>query len=290
MAKKNYKIPTSLDATYFDMEFNLKSKNGVGINHPVSAKVIIFSLLSMFGWFYLTFQTFIGQGSVLVAVGFSITWLIMSFLLIKQDKSKRMGLELVLTMINYLPKSNRNVSTRLADNVMPLKQITNIDKVDEEDGMIHFLDGYVGHVYHIVGSASTLMFDHDKKIILRKVDSFYRKLPVGIDVIYDTVYEGHSVHEQLATVREDAKNLRLKSKGLQALLKERHDILKYAIDDNKDLASLHQYLVVRAPNGEGLREFENLLVGDIEGEGLMFRLAWTLDYEDTVRYLNSIIA
>lgn len=271
------------------MEFNLKTKNGVGLNNPVTAKVIVFSLLSMFGWFYLTFQTFIGKGSIPIAILFSITWLIMSIILIKQDKTKRLGLELAMTMINYLPKSNRRVQTRLNDNVLPMKQITNIDKVDKEDALIHYLDGYVGHVYHIVGSASTLMFDHDKEIILRKVDSFYRKLPVAVDIIYDTVYEGHSVVDQLNQVRADARNLKIQSKGLQSLLKERHDILKYAIDDNKSLASLHQYLVVRAPSGETLREFENLLAGDIEGEGLMFRLARTLTYDETVRYLNSII-
>lgn len=290
MAKQRFKIPTMLDVSYFDMEFNLKSKNGVGINKPVSAKVVLCTLVSMFGWFYLVFRTFISKGGIPVIIGFTICWVILSIILIRADKTKRMGLELVFSMINYLPKSGRFVPVRLSDSVYPLQQLLNIKTIDEEDGMIHFLDGQIGHVYHIVGSASSLMFEQDKQMILDKVDSFYRKLPVGVEVIYDTVYEGHAVDEQLASVKADMQNLKKKSKGLQALLKEQHDILKYAINNNQGLTSLHQYLVVRSPSEADLREFENLLIGDVEGSGLMFRLAKTLNYDETKRYFKSFLS
>lgn len=290
MAKKRFKIPTMLDVSYFDMEFIIKSKNGVGLNQPVSAKVVLFTLLSAFAWFYLVFQSFIGKGGIPVIIGFSITWVILSVLLIRADKTRRTGLELIMSMINYIPKSGRYVPVRMSDSVFPLQQLLNIKTIDPEDARIHFLDGQVGHVYHIVGSASSLMFEQDKQIILDKVDSFYRKLPVEVEVIYDTVYEGHAVDEQLASVKEDQKNLRSKSKGLQALLQEQHDVLRYAINNNQGLTSLHQYLVVRAPSEAALREFENLLIGDVEGDGLMFRLAKTLNYEEAKRYFKSFLS
>lgn len=289
MAKTRFKIPTTLDVSYFDMEFNVKSKNGVGLNKPVSAKVILFTLLSAFGWFYLVFQSFIGKGGIPIVIGFTIGWVILSFLLIKSDKTDRTGLELVFSMINYLPKSGRYVPVRMSDRVYPLQHLLNVRTVDPEDGRIHFLDGHIGHCYHVVGSASALMFEQDKQTILDKVDSFYRKLPVSVEVIYDTVYEGHSVDEQLSAVKETKKNLKSNSKGLHALLKEQHDILKYAINNNQGLTSLHQYLVVRAPNEAALTEFENLLIGDVEGDGLMFRLAKTLNYKETERFLKSFL-
>lgn len=289
MAKQRFKIPASLDVSYFDMEFHLKTKDGVGINQPVSAKTVLFTLLAGFGWFYLVFQTFISSSGIPLIIGFSIVWIILSILLIRPDKTNRLGLELVLSMINYLPKSGRYVPVRMSDNVHPLQSLLNIRTIDEEDGRIQFLDGQIGHVYHVVGSASSLMFEQDKQMILDKVDNFYRKLPVEVEVIYDTVYEGHSVDEQLDSVKHDKQNLNVVSPGLDALLKEQHDILKFAINNHHGLTSLHQYLVVRAPSEAALTEFENLLIGDVEGEGLMFRLAKTLSYKESTRYFKSLI-
>lgn len=289
MAKERFKIPTSLDVSYFDLEFNMKSKNGVGLNNPVTAKTIIFVLISILIWFYLIFQTFIGKGGIPLAVGFTIAWAALTFLLARTDKTKRTGLELVFSMINYLPKSGRYVPVRMSDSVHPLMRLFNIKGIDPEDGRIHFLDGQIGHAYHIVGSASALMFEEDKREIISKVDNHYRKFPVGVEVVYDTIYEGHSVDEQIAAVKETKKNLNVKSKGLDLLLKERHDILKYAINENQGLTSLHQYLIVRAPTEAALSEFENLLIGDVEGDGLMFRLARTLTYEELIRYLKGYI-
>lgn len=289
MAKQRFKIPTTLDVSYFDMEFNLKSKNGVGFNNPLSAKVILFSLMAGFIWFYLIFQTFIGSGGIPIIVAFSITYLILAVLLIKADKTRRTGLELVLSAINYVPKGGRYVPVRMSDSVYPLQQLSNLNTIDPEDGRLVFKDGAIGHIYHVVGTASALMFDGDKKVIIDKVDSFYRKLPVDVEIIYDTVYEGHDVTEQMASVRADKVNLKVNSKGLNALLKEQHDILEYAVNNHAGLTSLHQYLIVRAPGDAALREFENLLIGDVEGDGLMFRLAKTLNYDEAQRYYKSLI-
>ncbi|WP_145142314.1 hypothetical protein [Paenibacillus sp. Y412MC10] len=289
MAKTRFKIPTTLDATYFDMEFNLQSKNGVGINRPVSAKIILSVLISGFGWFYLVAQTFIGKGGLSLVVCFTITWAILSVLLIKSDKTNRMGVELIFSMLNYLPKSGRYVPVRMSDSVYRFQELLNIKDVDPEDGLIHYLDGQIGHAYHVVGSASALMFEQDKQRVLDKVDSFYRKLPVGVEVIYDTVNEAHMVDEQLEAVAATKANLKVKSKGLLALLDEQRDVLKYAINGQQGLTSLHQYLIVRAPSEAALSEFENLLIGDVENDGLMFRLAKTLSYEEMERYLGSVL-
>lgn len=289
MAKKVFKIPTKLDESYLDLEFNVKSQNGIGLTDPVPAKVILLTLVATFAWFYLVFNTFISKGGIPVIVGFTIAWFVLSIMLFRSDKTGRMGLGLVVTMFNYLPKSGRFVPVRMNDSVFPLQSLLNIRTIDPEDGLIRFLDGQIGHVYHVVGTASTLMFEEDKQIILDKVDTFYRKLPVGVEVIYDTIYEGHAVDEQIESVIEDKMNLKVKSKGLDALLDEQFNILSYAINNNQGLTSLHQYLVVRSPNESDLRDFENLLHGDVDGNGLMFRLAKPLTYSECKKYFKSIL-
>lgn len=290
MAKQQFKIPASLNVTYFDMEFHLKNKNGLGLSRPVSAKTVLFTLLAGFGWFYLVFQSFIGSSGVPLIIGFTLGWVVLSVLLIRPDKTNRLGGELVFSMINYLPKSGRYVPVRMSDSVIPFQNLLNIRTIDPEDGTVHFLDGAIGHVYHVVGSASSLMFKEDKQAILDKVDAFYRKLAVNVEVIYDTVYEGHSVDEQLDSVRHDQASLTVKSPGLQALLAEQYEVLDQAINNNQGLTSLHQYLIVRADSDAALTEFENLLVGDVENEGLMFRLAKTLNYKEVTRYFKSLIS
>lgn len=288
MAKQRFKIPTMLDVSYFDMEFNLKSKNGLGVTKPVSAKTLLFGLLFAFAWFYLIFQTFIGRSGIPMVIIFTLCWLTLSVLLVKTDATGRLGASLVVSALNYVPKAGRSVPARLSDNVMPLKGVFGIDTVDPEDGRIRFLDGQVGHAYHVVGSASSLMFEEDKNRIIDKVDSFYKKLPVGVEVVYDTVYEGHRVDEQVASVKRDRKALNVNSPGLLALLSEQQDILTHAIHESVHLKSLHQYLVVRAPSDAELQELENLLYGDMEHEGLMFRLVKRLDYDETKNYLKSV--
>lgn len=288
LAKQRFKIPTALDSSYLDMEFTLSAGRS-GISKPVTGRVILFALVSSFLWFYLAFQSFISKGGFPAIAGFTVSWVLLSILLVRQDNTRRMGMSLVLTMLNYVPKSGRYVPVRMSDNVHPLKRLYNIDYIDVEDGLIHFMDGTVGHGYHVVGSASALMFEQDKQIILDAVDDFYRKLPVRVEPIFDTVYEGHSVDEQLENLAETQAALKSTSPGLHALLEEQGKILKYAINNNQGLKSLHQYLIVKAPSESLLSDFEHLLAGDVEGDGLMFRLAKTLTYDELTTYYHSLV-
>lgn len=284
MAKSVYKIPTSLDASYVDLEFNLQTKDGLGPQTPVNGKTILLGLIAIIAWFYIIFQTPIGKGGILVVVGFTIAWLVLAVLLVKPDKTKKHGFELIVTMINYLQKSNRRANVRLFDNLATMQHITGIKHVDPEDGMLHFMDGTVGRVYSVVGSASILMFDQDKSMILDKVDNFYRKLPVGVEIVFDTVKESQRTDIQTESAIRGFKQLNVKSRGLATLYKERHQILKYGVGEK--FKSIHQYAVLKAPKAESLSEGESLIISDAENEGLMFKRVDTLNYEDVVRYIQ----
>lgn len=286
MAKQRYKIPTSLDASYLDVEFLLQNKDGLGPSKPVNGKAIVTGLVSIVLWMFLIFKTPVGLGGIFPAVGFTITWFALSILLVLPDKTNRLGFELIASMIGYLPKKARTVEVRLHNDVTKIQSSTGVDYVDVEDGMIHFLDGTVGRVYHVVGSASILMFDADKTMILDKVDNFYRKLPVGVEVIFDTVKEAQRTDIQSKAAIEGYKNLKKKSKGLQALYKERHQVLKYGVGER--FKSIHQYAIIKGPKEESLNEGESLIQGDVEGEGLMFKRAESLQYEDVIRYTKQL--
>lgn len=286
LAKNVYKIPTSLDASYVDLEFNLQTKNGLGPQTPVNGKTLLLALIAMVGWFFFMFKSPVGEGGLLVAGGFTVAWLMLAILLVKPDKTSRHGFELIISMINYIPKSGRRASVRLFDNVATLQAITGVESVDPEDGMIHFVDGTVGRVYTVVGTASILMFDQDKAMILEKVDSFYRKLPVGVEIIYDTVKESQRTDIQAQAAIDGYKQLEKKSKGLAKLYKERHDVLKYGVGER--FKSIHQYAILKAPKEESLSEGESLLFSDAENEGLMFKRIESLRYHDTVRYFKQL--
>lgn len=286
MAKDTYKIPTSLDASYVDMEFNLQTKDGLGPQTPVNGKTVMLGLLSIIVWFYFMFKSPVGEGGVLIIIAFTIAWLVLTVLLIKPDKTKRHGFELIVPMINYLPKSGRRANVRSFDNLTTIQTVTGIETVDPEDGMIHFLDGTIGRVYNVVGTASVLMFDQDKAMILDKVDNFYRKLPVGVEIIFDTVKESQRTDIQVESAIEGYKQLNVKSKGLAKLYKERHQILKYGVGER--FKSIHQYAVLKAPKEESLSEGESLIMSDAENEGLMFKRVDTLGYDEVIRYIKQL--
>lgn len=284
MAKERYKIPSSLDASYLDLEFQLQTKDGVGPSTPITGKTILLILVSIILWFYIMFQTSIGKGGAIVVVGFTIMWICLSVLLVKPDKTKRHGFDLVLSMVNYLPKRFREIPVRLTDPVTNMQVISGTDYVDPEDGMIHFLDGTVGYLYQVVGSASILMFDNDRNDILSKVDTFYRKLPVGVEIIYDTVKEAQRTDAQVKSAIDGYRQLKTKSPGLQALYKERHQVLKYGVGER--FKSTHQYAILKASNETSLMEGEDLIRGDAENAGLMFKRARVMGYTDVQKYMK----
>lgn len=286
MAKDSYKIPSSLDASYVDLEFNLQTKDGLGPQTPVNGKTILLGLGAIIGWFFFMFQTPVGDGGLLIAGGFTVAWLLLAILLVKPDKTKRHGFELIISMINYLPRSGRRANVRSFDSLATMQAITGVESVDKEDGMVHFVDGTVGRIYRVVGTASILMFDQDKAMILEKVDNFYRKLPVGVEIMFDTVKESQRTDIQMRSAINGYKNLNKKSPGLQKLYKERHHILKYGVGDR--FKSIHQYTILKAPKEESLREGEALIFSDAENEGLMFKRAEALDYRGVGRYIRQL--
>ncbi len=285
MAKQRFKIPTSLDMSYLDLEFNFRTKDGLSFNKPLTAKSVIMYLISGMLLLYILLNTFI-KSSVPLAVIFAIIWILLTILLVKLDNTKRTGLELMIPLLGYFSPNNRHLSVRSLDPIGPLKGLYGIDRVDEEDGLISFIDGTVGYAYQVVGNASILMFDEDKKQIIDKVDSFYRKLAPDTEVIFDTIKESQRTDEQVSNLVDNFKKLKINSPGLNHLYREQYDILNIGVGGR--FKSLHQYMIVKANTMDHLEEFENLLYGDVENDQLMFKSATPLSYNDTIDYFKGL--
>ena len=140
MAKKAYRIPSDLDTSPLDMEISLKNSDGVGVK-PVPIKVILAVLASILACYYIVSSTFIREASILLKVLFVLGWIALTALLLKTDKTKRMGFHLVPVLLGYLPKRNRQGYTRSTNKAGPFYSILGIESIDDVTGLVKYLDG-----------------------------------------------------------------------------------------------------------------------------------------------------
>ena len=268
------------------MEIPLKSKNNVGLDKPVS----LFTLTLYFALgmliLFLIFRTPLRHMNFFFKLAFGVLGMGMAFLLSHQDKAKQQGFMTFMALFNYYPKQIRQVSTGPLDKVDKVQNLYGIKSIDEDTAVIYFKDGMIGRVYEIVGTASQLMFEMDRAAVVGEVDRFYRKKPVGCEIIYDTLKEPQRVDKQLAACEERHARLRSSSPGLQKLYDERHEILEYGVGNQ--FKSIHQYAVVRASNDETLNQVENLIRADAEGKAMIFKRVTVLNYDRLKKYFKGI--
>lgn len=287
MAKSSFKIPASLDSTYLDMEIALQSSDGVGVK-PLPLKVIIFYVLGILFLVYLGLNSFIGLSGVGYVITFGFFWLLMMFLLGKSDKSKRMGIMLLPSLLNYLPKANRLVTTRKGDAAMPFLQILGIQGVDE-NGLVHFTDGSLGYWYSVVGSASVLLFEDDRNSIIDRVDNFYRKIDTDVEVSFQTSKEAQRVHNQVVALDARYRNLKrqgISSRDFDYLVQEQYDVLTQFV--GKDFSSIHQYMLVKGDNKEALTGGVNVLASEVENSSLMIKRCTPMYRDEVYDFLRKI--
>lgn len=268
MAKAVYNIRAGLDASYADMEIAVQTKDGLGAK-PLPIKVLLSYVLSLIGLLYVCSHTFISHGSVIQIGLFVIIWILLTIVLFSYDKTKRMHVELIPTLLNYMPKSNRNVITRNSANAMPFYQIANNDSIDDKTGIISFADGTFGLAYRVVGSASVLLFDDDRDAILDRVDAFYRKIGVDCELIFITMKESQKVYRQIAHLKKRYDNLNVDDEDLKALANAEFDQLVNYVGDG--FKSIHQYLIIKGDNKEALYSNRNVVQSEDENSDLMIK-------------------
>lgn len=271
--KQSYKIPAGLDTSYMDMTITLRSNDGLGLK-PLPIKQIAFMIVVVFSAFFLQQKTFIGQINTVSTICFMAAYCGMGLYLAMMDSSHILRFEMVPAMLSYLQPDHRKIFR------VPVSfyNIADISK----DGYVQFADGSHGYVMSVVGSASILLFDSDREAILNRVDAFWRKQTPGVEYIFVTVKKAQDVRSQ----RQFIRTYDMSDKELKKLAKEQDVILRDFV--GTEFKSIHQYLILKAPNKETLRQSYNVLQSEVENSNYMIKRCVQLSDESIVDLVNTI--
>lgn len=284
-AKSSYKIPYGLEQSYSDMMISLRSKDG-SVGKVLPMVVVLTYILSFLVCMFLVTKTFIGtMGNPIQIILFILLWAALTVVLAKYDGTRRMNIQRVMTLLNYIPRRSRHVYTRMKNDAGPFWNLLGIDTIDP-NGLIQFLDKTYGYMYRVVGSASILLFDGDRDAIVTRVDNFYRKWDCDTEVIYLTSKEAQKVYRQLANLQKRYENLKNDDPDLRNLGEEQFKILKDYV--GKEFKSIHQYMILKSNNKEALRVANSILQTEVETSSLMIKQCIPLDLEDEYSVLQSI--
>lgn len=278
--KPSYKIPYDLNESYANLNISLSTKDG-SVARVLPIKVVLFYIFSFLGCLYLMMNTFIGSMStILQKVLFVSLWIALTITLAGYDATKRMNIQLIPVVLNYLPKKARYVFTRRNKVATPFFNIVGIEDI-ASDGLVEFIDGTWGYWYRVVGSASILLFDSDKEAIINRVDAFFRKWSgTQSEVVFMTTKESQKVYRQVNSLRRRYENLQVSDRDLQELAEEQFTILRDYV--GHEFKSLHQYMLIKSENKEALMAAVNILQSEVENSSLMIKQCVPLEYEEVV--------
>ena len=234
-------------------------------------------------WFMLTFNSPLSHGSFLSLTVWSLAYIGVVGMMLAPTKTKGMGYDWFMPSIQYLFKVNRHVGTRGNDATGSVHMLLDLNKV-QNDGLLVFNNGDVGQILNIVGFGSILMFDSDRDMVLSDTNKFYRNLPAGIVIVYDTRQSPQKVEAQIANLKEQARNREIKSKALRALQKNELITLRQYV--GRQFKSTHQVMVIRAKDVEHMQAFNSYLAS-VAG-GAFIRSAEIMEQEDVIDYMKDL--
>lgn len=283
MPKQVYKVPSSLARSFLDHEIAL---SGGGFQaKPLPMKVILFWMVSVMGLFWVTTSTFVSSADWWLIAFVVIWWLFTSAVLGQYSKTKEMKYMSVPSLVSYLPTAARNVFTRRSNNPSGFYSVVGIDGI-EDDGVIKYADGTFGQAYLVVGSASILLFEEDRKRILDAVDAFWRKVETNCEYIIMTTKEPQRIFRQIANLERRNLAVQTPHPDLKELLDEQYDIMNDYV--GKQFKSIHQYLLLKADSMEALRRAHTLLQAEVETSSLMIKGCSMLNGAETAEMLSVV--
>lgn len=281
MPKISYKIPSSLNRSFLDHEVAL---SGGGFQaKPMPMKVLLFWAGSILTLFWVASSTFVAQADWWLIVLVVIWWLIATAFLGQYSKTKEMKFGAVPALLSYLPTASRRVLTRSSTNPSAFYSVVGIDGI-EDSGLIRYADGTFGQGYLVVGSASVLLFEEDRKSILNRVDAFWRKVDTSCEYTFVTTKEPQRVYHQIANLERRNLALEVRDPELKELMDEQYDILNDYV--GRQFASIHQYLLLKADNMEALRRAHSVLQAEVENSSLMIKNCTMLNGEEVTEMLT----
>lgn len=284
-AKDSYHVPYGLAQSYGDMTISLNSKDG-SVGKVLPMMVVLSYVISFLACLFCITKTFIGSmSSPLQKIIFVILWIALTIVLTSYDGTRRMNMQRIMTLLEYLPKSARYLYTRRQRDATPFYNVVGIKDI-EDDGLVVYEDGQYGYWYRVVGSASILLFESDRDAIITRVDNFYRKWEIDSEISFVTAKEAQKVYRQVANLTRRYENLKNDDKDLRALAEEQFMVLKEHV--GQEFKSIHQYMLIRAKNLEALRVGTAVVQSEVENSALMIKQCVPLEKEDVELLLASI--
>ncbi|MCB5280362.1 hypothetical protein [Arthrobacter sp. ES1] len=281
MPKNSYKIPSSLNRSFLDHEVAL---SGGGFQaKPLPMKVLLFWSGSILTLFWVASSTFVAQAAWWLIALVVIWWLITTAFLGQYSKTKEMKFASVPALLAYVPAAARRVLTRTSTNPSSFYSVVGIDNISAT-GLIKYSDGTLGQGYLVVGSASILLFEEDRKAILNRVDSFWRKVDTSCEYTFVTTKEPQRVYHQIANLERRNLALEVRDPELKELMDEQYDILNDYV--GKQFASIHQYLLLKGDNLESLRRAHSVLQAEVENSSLMIKGCTMLNGDEVTDMLT----
>lgn len=286
MAKESYKIRADLDRGYLDRNINIDVNADFGIKSLYLGS-LIFGLCGVLSLMGIMRYSFVRQASFPVKFFFSVFYLLLTGFFAYYTKFKELAIVQVRDFLEYLPRHSRIVKTSFGSNINNFANITGITNFDKKTGIIQFYDGGYGVVYSVVGSASRLLFEKDRNLIIDAVSSFYTKLPFNVEMITLTTKEAQKVYAQAYHLKERYDKLSAfgGDSELLELLEEEYDILKNHV--GKNYTSIHQYVILRADNAAQLKTQLPLFDRAMLSSPLVFKSVERLDSEDVNKLLST---
>lgn len=284
-AKPSYRVPYPLAQAYSDMTIALQSKDG-SVGRVVPMIWVLSYVFSALACLLVMSKGFIRTyGTIWEKILFVLLWAALTVVLTKFDGTRRMNIQRVSTVINYLPRKSRRVYTRNTRSAIPFWRIAGIQSI-EPDGLITYADQTYGYFYRVVGSASILLFEADQEAILTRVDNFFKKWQTDAEVIFITSKEGQKVYRQMANLQKRYESLQNDDPDLRDLAEEQFRILRDFV--GKEFKSIHQYMVIKADNKEALRVGNSILQTEVENSALFIKQCVPLEQRETLEFLASV--
>lgn len=271
--KQSYKIPASLNTSYMDMTITISNKDGLGLR-PLPMKQLSFFLLVLFSAFFFVSKTFVGQVSTVSTIAFVVAYCGFGLYLGLRDSSQVLRFEMIPALLSYLQPDHRKVF-QVPVSFYDIADIS-------QNGLVTFSDGTYGYVFSVVGSASVLLFDSDRTSIVDRVDLFWRKQIPGVEYLFITVKKSQDVTFQ----RKHIRTYDLSDRDLRELARKQDVLLKDYV--GKEFKSIHQYMILKAPNKEVLKQSYNILLSEVENSTYMIKRCVLLSNESIVDIVNTI--
>ena len=283
MAKPSYKIPTSLDKSYLDMEIALKTNDGIG--KSFSIRVIFIAIIGILLGFFILNNTFMSVASAFIKFAFFVLWLLTAYLMLKRDATGESRYTLIPAMFNYLPKKSRRINTRILSNPFDFYVLAGIKAINS-NGRIDYLDDSFGIMFEVIGSASVLLFEDDKNAILNRVERFYTKIKTNAEWSFITVKKPQKVYKQVGNLKKKYDNLDTADPDLKAMANTQFKVLTDIVGE--EYRSIHHYLLIKAENLEALKMAQNILQNEVEDSSKMFKRCVVLSRDDVDEVLSAI--